>query len=45
VICQAIIDGHLGCIEASRIDNSITEFCIRLPIARPDSENSGEDQR
>ncbi|HAE37621.1 MAG TPA: hypothetical protein DCG57_03150 [Candidatus Riflebacteria bacterium] len=45
VICQAIIDGHLGCIEASRIDNNITEFCIRLPIARPDSEKSGEDQR
>ena len=45
VICQAIIDGHHGRIEAGRIDNSITEFCIRLPIARPDSEKSGEDHR
>ncbi|EKD80983.1 MAG: hypothetical protein ACD_39C02059G0002 [uncultured bacterium] len=45
VICQAIIDGHHGRIEAGRIDNRITEFCIRLPLTRSDSENSGEDHR
>lgn len=33
VICQAIIEGHNGKIEANRIDNSITEFLIRLPVA------------
>jgi len=45
VICQAIIDGHHGHIEARRIDNRITEFCISLPCARSDNENSGEDHR
>lgn len=33
VICQAIVEGHLGRISAGRIDDSITEFCISLPFA------------
>lgn len=33
VICQAIVEGHHGKIEATRIDDTITEFCIRLPFA------------
>lgn len=45
VICQAIIDGHHGKIEAQRIDNRITEFCISLPKVRPETELSGEDHR
>lgn len=45
VICQAIIDGHHGRIEARRIDNHITEFCISLPAARPEQGKSGEDHK
>lgn len=45
VICQAIIDGHHGTIEARRIDNRITEFCISLPIAQPEDDKTGEDRR
>lgn len=33
VICQAIIEGHNGRIEADRLDGSITEFSIKLPVA------------
>jgi C4-dicarboxylate-specific signal transduction histidine kinase len=47
VICQAIIDAHHGRIEANRIDDRITEFCVRLPFAptQPTSEKSGENHR
>lgn len=45
VICQAIVDGHHGQIEARRIDDSITEFCISLPITQSDNDKTGEDHR
>ncbi len=34
IICQAIIEGHHGRIEAARIEGQITEFSIMLPAAR-----------
>jgi len=45
VICQAIIDGHHGAIEARRIDNRITEFSISLPMAPSENDKTGEDRR
>jgi signal transduction histidine kinase len=45
VICQAIIDGHHGHIEARRIEDRMTEFCISLPIALPDNDKPGDDRR
>lgn len=33
VICQAIVEGHHGIISARRIDDTITEFIIKLPFA------------
>ena len=45
VICQAIIDAHHGRIEANRIDDLVTEFCVRLPFAAPVREKPGEDHR
>lgn len=32
VICQAIVEGHQGTISARRIDDTITEFIIKLPV-------------
>ncbi len=34
IICQAIIEGHQGRIEAARVEGQITEFSIMLPVAR-----------
>lgn len=42
VICQAIIEGHNGKIEANRLDNSITEFSIRLPVAPAITDDSAD---
>jgi signal transduction histidine kinase len=42
IICQAIIDGHHGRIEATRLENSITEFSIMLPFAEPDTLSKEE---
>jgi len=42
VICQAIIDGHHGKIEAARFESGITEFCIQLPVAEIFKRNTEE---
>lgn len=42
VICQAIIDGHHGKIEATRLEAGITEFCIQLPVAETLNRNTEE---
>jgi len=42
VICQAIIAGHHGKIEATRLETGITEFCIQLPVTETFNRNTEE---
>jgi signal transduction histidine kinase len=42
VICQAIIEGHNGKMEAVRIDENITDFSIMLPEMSPVATSKSE---